>query len=335
LGVLWLLYTLTIRNIADLAGNVMNDSTFNFTYGINPQYHVATIAELRAKWTTALDPNANTSDNTIYKLTGDAVVTAINSSYRNQIFIQDATAAIVIDNTADNTTNGPAILTNIVQGDKINSIYGSLTNYYGHLQLVVKQPSYTKIAEYAEVNPIVVTLAQLNDNNYMNSIQSQLIKINSVRFENPPATSFANNTYYKLRQGEVIQDSAVWTHIFNVLVGTIPTTNKDITGVNKITRNTYCIIPRKDTDIKEPVSIASVGDFNAAIYPNPVQDLLTVQANNQIKNIEIFNMFGQRIHIQQGNSNVHHLNVSDLSSGVYMLKLTSSNGFTTSKFVKR
>jgi hypothetical protein len=332
-------YSLTISNIEDLTGNVMNDSTLNFTFGLGAEYQMATIAELRAQWTDPLNPNPPTSSGivgtTLYKLTGEVIVTVVNNTYRNQIFIQDATGAIVIDNISD----GSAVLSpDINQGNKIKNIYGTLTDYYGHLQFVAKEPTYDFIAASQEVVPLVITLSQLDDIDYMNSIQSQLIKIQDVTFTD--SSNFANDGYYRLTQDGVGVDSAVWIHIWDVptLTGQpVPTTAKDITGVNKITRNTYCIIPRDGSDITDPadIGIANISSFNAAIYPNPVQDILTVKADNQLKTIEIFNMFGQHIRTQQANGNRTIINVSNLSSGVYMLKLTGDHGFTTSKFVKR
>jgi hypothetical protein len=328
-------YSLTISNIEDLSTNVMNDSTFTFTFGVGTQYQVATIAELRAKWTTDLNTGGITSNNTLYKLTGDVIVTAINNSYRNQIFIQDATGAIVIDNSADGTTAGPAVLL-VSKGDKINSIYGTLTDYYGHLQFVAKEPAYIHVSEYQEVEPRVVTLSQLDDIDYMNSIQSQLIKIQNATFTS--SGNFTNGAYYKLTQDGFGLDSAVWIHVYNIptLTGQpIPATAKDIVGVNKITRNTYCIIPRDGYDITDPSGIASVDDLNITVYPNPVQDILKIQADNQLKTVEIFNIFGQHILTQPVNSSTTVINVSDFSSGVYTLKLTGDSGFTTAKFVKR
>jgi len=329
-------YSLTISHIQDLAANVMNDSTFSFTFGVGSQYQVATIAELRAKWNTALNTAAVSSHDTIYKLTGNVIVTAINNSYRNQIFIQDATGAIVIDNTADGTTNGPAVMANVSKGDKINSIYGTLTDYYGHLQFVVTDPNYNLVDLYQEVEPRVITLSQLNDINYMNSIQSELITIQNVTFSS--SGNFANGGYYTLTHGGLSVDSAVWIHVYNVSTLTgkpIPTTAKDIMGVNKITHNTYALIPRDGSDITDPVGIDPVEKFNAVIYPNPVQDILTVQVDGQLNKIEIYNLVGQHIYTQLVNGNNANINVADLSTGIYTIKLIANEVCTVSKFVKR
>ncbi|MEG2070406.1 MAG: Ig-like domain-containing protein, partial [Bacteroidales bacterium] len=123
-------YSLTVTNITDLAGNEMTDSTFSFTYGVASEFVVNSIAELRAKWTAPLNPDALTFGDIEYKLAGEVIVTAINDSYRNQKFIQDATGALVID---DQT----GMIRTLDIGDKVTNFYGTLTDYYGLLQLVV------------------------------------------------------------------------------------------------------------------------------------------------------------------------------------------------------
>ena len=126
-------YTLIVNNVADVAGNVMTPDTVTFTYGVSSEFQVADIAALRAKWTDPLDVNGTHFGNDVYKLTGHVIVTGINDSYRHQIFIQDATGAIVIDDP-----NGK-VTTALESGDEIADIYGTLTDYYGLLQFAVTE----------------------------------------------------------------------------------------------------------------------------------------------------------------------------------------------------
>ena len=109
-------YTLIVNNVADVNGNFMTPDTVTFTYGIGQEFHVANIAALRAKWTDELDVNGTHFGNDVYKLTGHVIVMGINDSYRHQIFIQDATGAIVIDDP-----NG-LITSSLESGDEITDI---------------------------------------------------------------------------------------------------------------------------------------------------------------------------------------------------------------------
>ena len=115
-------YTLIVNNVADVAGNVMTPDTITFTYGVSTDFQVANIAALRAKWTDELDVNGTHFGNDVYKLTGHVIVTGINDSYRHQIFIQDATGAIVIDDPNNKITSS------LESGDEIADIYGKLTD---------------------------------------------------------------------------------------------------------------------------------------------------------------------------------------------------------------
>ncbi len=64
-----------------------------------------------------------------------------------------------------------------------------------------------------------------------------------------------------------------------------------------------------------------IPDFS--IYPNPANKYLIIQSDIFIKELIIFNSFGQ-IYISVTNTN--KVNVSNLNSGVYMVKVTDING---------
>jgi hypothetical protein len=326
-------YILTIANIADIVGNVMATYPLSFTYGISSQYWVGTIADLRAKFTSlhpVYETNVmNVNVDTVYKLTGNAIITAINDSYRHQIYIQDATGAIVLDDVTN-------LISGVDEGDEITAIYGRLTGYYGHLQFVVIQNVVPTGAIFQEVTPVEVTLAQLDDNNYMNDIQSQLITVRNVTFT--ATGNFANNNYYNLQQSGTTLDSAVWIHFWNIptLTGAaIPTVAKDITGVNKTTRSSYRILPRSGADIATPLSIDDqtilLGTF---IYPNPAQDKLTIETTKDIDNVAVLNLLGQKIRDYKMAGNRLDINLSDLNSGVYFIQLHGKSGMEVSKIIK-
>ena len=84
----------------------------------------------------------------------------------------------------------------------------------------------------------------------------------------------------------------------------------------------------------EGVSVKEFGkETVTAIYPNPVQKNLYVRSDAEILQLEIFNIQGQRVKIQQTNDNV--ISTEDLSSGVYILRITNEKGASNHKFVKQ
>ena len=71
-----------------------------------------------------------------------------------------------------------------------------------------------------------------------------------------------------------------------------------------------------------------IADSDFSIYPNPTTDY--IQINAEIKNVEIYDLTGRIVKI----SNQSRIDVSDLTSGTYILRAKSENNIKTSKFVK-
>lgn len=325
-------YTLIVNNVADVAGNVMTADTITFNYGVAQDFQVANIAALRAKWTDALDINGSHFGNDVYKLTGHVIVTGINESYRHQIYIQDATGAIVIDDP-----NG-LITTALETGDEITNIYGKLSDYYGQLQFAVSETfSDNALSVYNEVSPLNVTIANLQDVEFMNQHQSELIRLNDVTFS--ATGTIANNTKYTVTQngqsGEV-----VWIHFWNVtgLTGeAIPTAAVNLTGVNKISYGVYYLIPRNGADLGTGIP-QYLTENDLVVYPNPVSDRLTVKLRTndfQVSNMSVYDINGKLIRAQAVSDNQIEMSTQYLATGNYFLRLSDGKHSVTTKFVKR
>jgi hypothetical protein len=75
------------------------------------------------------------------------------------------------------------------------------------------------------------------------------------------------------------------------------------------------------------MSTLSAGDFNLtkmAIYPNPVMDVLKIDAEADIQNIQIMDVNGKEVFNQKFSSKAVEINCSSLETGIYFLR-TSSN----------
>ena len=78
-------------------------------------------------------------------------------------------------------------------------------------------------------------------------------------------------------------------------------------------------------------------DFKAApftFYPNPVKDVLNVSYAQEIGSVAVFNLLGQKVIEKSINSNAIALDMSSLSAGTYMVKITSENQSKTIKVIK-
>ncbi|EMQ94742.1 hypothetical protein D778_00382 [Xanthomarina gelatinilytica] len=87
----------------------------------------------------------------------------------------------------------------------------------------------------------------------------------------------------------------------------------------------------------EGTCLLSVDDFslenNISIFPNPVQNELNIQLHNSItvKQVNVYSITGQVVLKAQ---NARKLDVSDLSPGVYLMKIETDRGDVTRKIIK-
>ncbi len=72
---------------------------------------------------------------------------------------------------------------------------------------------------------------------------------------------------------------------------------------------------------------------NLKIYPNPSSDFLTIQSNNLINPISIYNITGKLIIQNIGNANEINIDISNLRSGLYFIKSSSINSSFMRKFL--
>lgn len=70
-------------------------------------------------------------------------------------------------------------------------------------------------------------------------------------------------------------------------------------------------------------------------YPNPMNNLLNIQADTTIDTVTIYNVLGQVVLFQNVNTTSVQLNVSELASGSYMMKITSEGSTETHQVVRR
>ncbi|MDO7173272.1 T9SS type A sorting domain-containing protein [Mariniflexile sp. AS56] len=74
-------------------------------------------------------------------------------------------------------------------------------------------------------------------------------------------------------------------------------------------------------------------DSKLKIYPNPAQDFITVESNSvKISSVELYNLIGQKVKSQSVLKD-NKLNVSDLSKGMYLLKVNTEDSSATRKIL--
>lgn len=83
----------------------------------------------------------------------------------------------------------------------------------------------------------------------------------------------------------------------------------------------------------DALGVENVNLDKLSIYPNPLTDILTIQSNDKIQSLEIWNIGGVQVY---DNDNLvgKSINLSALSSGVYIMKIQTSEGFEFKKLIK-
>ena len=224
-----------------------NSAVSSATYTFSDVVQVATIAELRQ----------GATDGTVYQLTGEAILT-FQSSQRNQKFIQDASAAILIDDNSGNITTTYDLY------DGITGITGTLTTYAEMLQFVPQSDPGAATSTGNTVVPLLVSLSEL-DNTY----QAQLVTVNMVDFLTDG--QFEDGINYDITDPS--GDGIFRTHYDDVdYIGTdIPVELQNITGVILQFNNDMQLVARslddfEDANITDPYLTANPATLNGFSY---------------------------------------------------------------------
>ncbi len=90
-------------------------------------------------------------------------------------------------------------------------------------------------------------------------------------------------------------------------------------------------------DMKFGAAVLGVTSFEASnirMYPNPTSTVLTIEANNVVENVTLYNVLGQQVLAKTSNSNSVTLDVANLQTGVYIVKTMIGGVASTSRLVK-
>jgi hypothetical protein len=109
---------------------------------------------------------------------------------------------------------------------------------------------------------------------------------------------------------------------------------------NLITRRQNLIIKRElEPTIPTAIRNPRIKDYGISIFPNPANDVLTIQfANQQQKalTLELFDITGKAImaSVIQPQTHTFTTDVKSLASGIYMIKLSNETITVSEKFIK-
>ena len=131
-----------------------------------------------------------------------------------------------------------------------------------------------------------------------------------------------NIVWYSSETGTTVLPSTT------VLVsGTIYYASQTVNGCESTTR----LAVTAGNDLKTP-------EFNLnqlRVYPNPVQDMLTIDYSETIQGVQVFNMLGQMVYNRNTNASQVKIDMSAMATGTYIVQMTV-NGITKNvKVIKK
>jgi len=329
-----LIYTLVDNNHNPLIPSVSASVTFSIT-GIAT---VANIAALRAG-----------TLNAYYTLSGEAVVSHVRipagavlvTTTRNQKFIQDSTGGILIDDSAGKITTPFAV------GDSMNNVSGQLIDFNGILEFVPLQ-NQTVVSSGNTLTPQNISVAALNAN--VNTYESTLVSFNGITITGTviagsviPLTAgqvFTTSTNYDVFDGTTHGVLRTGFAEANYIGATIPTTTFNLTALgydNVSSANppvlTPQFIPRNAADFSVTLQTQNNEIDGLQVYPNPVSNgVLHVETSlNSERTISLFDVLGKVVMKTTTSSTT--INIANLNSGIYMVKITEGGKTATKKLV--
>ena len=90
-------------------------------------------------------------------------------------------------------------------------------------------------------------------------------------------------------------------------------------------------------DDKDESGVVVLDNFilNDAIkmYPNPVQNFLTIRSSLPITEVQVYSLLGELV--KQISGNYSRIDLRELNSGIYMIKIHSDQFSVTKKLVKK
>lgn len=273
---------------------------------------VADLAALRA------DVTAN-GDGGYYEVSSMPVITYARDT-RNQKYIQDASAGILID-------DNDGVLTVGVAEDALSGLKGQANTYLGVLQLVPSEDA-TVDSSGNTITPETVTIAQIVANH--EDYESELIMLSSTTIDEGDGTAtFAVNTNLNLDSGSLIFRTMFAEADYVVDAAVIPQGQIPFTALVAEFNGTPQVVARNSADFATN-STATFTNNNFTVYPNPSKGLVTVKADN-LTNVEVFNTLGSKVLSTSANT----FNTASFQNGVYIVKVTANGATATQKLIVR
>lgn len=276
---------------------------------------VANLAALRA------DVIAN-GQGKYYQVSSNPVISYARTT-RNQKYIQDASAGILIDDLPGTIT------TTMVAGDAISGLKGQAALFSGVLQILPLENAIVASSGNT-ITPQVVTATDIAAN--IETYESELIQINNATFTAADGTVvFVTNTNNTLNDGSDIIFRTMFAEA-DYIGQVIPSGAANRVFLVAEFNGTAQVVARSLADVT--LSSNSFDNINGlTMYPNPVSGgtLNFTSTANAAMSVQIFDLLGKEV--LKSNVVNNTVNVAKLTAGVYVVKITEEGKTATRKLV--
>jgi hypothetical protein len=127
------------------------------------------------------------------------------------------------------------------------------------------------------------------------------------------------------------EDSLKYT---SVGTRTITWTYEDAEG-NTTTQKQKVIVVNEESD-EDETAIKDLTDAGIAVYPNPAKNRLNINpGSNEILNMRICDLTGKTLIRQTGIKQNETVDLSEINSGIYIIRIETTQGRFTTKLVKK
>lgn len=288
----------------------------------NPGLPFYSIAEVRGT-----NAQGQPDSNTVLCGVGGTVYGVNFRTVGLSFFINDETAGMNV--FSPSSTFGY----NVTEGDSV-VVYGEVAVFRGLAQMAFLDSILVISSGNPIPNPVVVTTLD-------ESTEGELIRINNLTLVTPAQwTNNVNGFTVDATNGTTTYQVRIERNTTAIPMPA-PTVPFDVIGIGSQFATTtvapftdgYQIIPRKLEDIILLNNVEDENGWNVSMYPNPTSGILNIHSELDNYSLQLIDLTGKVVVSKVNMSMTTQIDVSSLSSGIYLVKLNNGSNQLTKKVV--
>jgi leucyl aminopeptidase len=156
-----------------------------------------------------------------------------------------------------------------------------------------------------------------------------LIKQNWLAWGDSDYSSFNRNGYPAVHPFEDVYASSPYIHTRQDILGLSVNNLEQSKRFTELNLGLVATLAGLNHD-----GVADDKTVNVALYPNPTKEAVNIACDDGLQRIEVYNTLGQQMDVYRLRGDRHTiLNTSSYATGIYMLRLVTTQGVTTKQLV--